>query len=93
MVNDSPIARYIDLMGEILLREKKVNGEMWQAFLKTGLVRGGNLASLPIAEWVAEYLKKIEPKEVEVEAPSGGVRTMSMDDFKELIGGKDDIKR
>jgi len=86
-INDSPIARYIDLMGEVLLREKKVNGEMWQAFQKTGLVRGNNLTSLPIAEWVVEYLKKIEPKEVEVKIPSGDIKTMSMDDFKKLIGG------
>ena len=81
---------YIDLMAVILRNDKRVGGEMWQDYKKVGAHQAslkGNVVSFDVALWVSRWLVNIEPKEVEVQLLSGKKEVMSMDKFKELIGG------
>ena len=81
---------YIDLMALILLKDKQADGEMWQDYKRVDTHRAslkGNVSSFGVAVWVSRWLVNIEPKEVEVELLSGKKEVMSMDKFKELIGG------
>ena len=78
---------YISFSHVLLLRDKEADGEMWQEFRGDESNKGamaGNIVSLKNALWVSGWLI-IGPKEVDVEMLTGEIKTMSMDDFKELI--------
>ena len=81
---------YIDLMAVILLKDKQVDGEMWRDYKKVDTHQAslkGNVSSFDVALWVSRWLADNEPQEVEVQLLSGKKEVMSMDKFKELIGG------
>ena len=84
---------YIDLMALILLKDKQVDGEMWRDYKKVDTHQAslkGNVSSFDVAVWASQWLVDREPKEVEVQLLSGKKEVMSMDKFKELIGGLND---
>ena len=83
----------IDLMAVILRNDKNAGGEMWRDYQKVDTHQAslkGNVVSFDVAQWVSRWLVNIEPKEVEVQLLSGKKEVMSMDKFKELIGGLND---
>ena len=86
---------YIDLMAVILRNDKNADGEMWRDYKKVDTHQAslaGNVVSFDVALWVSQWLVDIEPKEVEVQLLSGKKEVMSMDKFKELIGGLNEAR-
>lgn len=84
---------YISLMNVVLLKDKKADGRLWREFKEDDMNRGamaGNVISLDVAWWAWNYVKMLWPKEFDVKMLSGETKTMSMDDFKELISGVPD---
>ena len=97
-INHAPVTYkhgVIDLMAIILLRDKDADGELWRDYqeVDTHLASlKGNVISFDVAVWVSQWLVDNEPKEVEVELLSGKKKAMSLDKFKELIGGLSETK-
>ena len=76
---------YIDFcVKKILLQAKRRRTKMWREFKEADIYRGER-SSQAIARWVADYIERVEPKEVDVKMLSGEIKVMSMDAFKELI--------